>query len=409
MTGRPPEPVNLLACLRRAGARLRSANDLEQSRRPFRWAIFSIVRRFRPLTYLPVKKPKTAVFFVGGIPRPSSKVAAVITELQESGLPVRAVVYGSPHDNQAAIRGLRFLLRLTWALAFALKVRRRCRRLDDVERQILLNYAFARRWLRDRPGVMPVIISDVSPGLHALWCAAAREGNRAIFWQDDFHHHEYLPYPICAAAVLNLPGLSVVKDRSTALIIARRPTSPPVRLRLIPENPTVGVATNDYFSASPEEVQRLHELADALGRPVLQLRLHPNSRLRASDLAGVRVELAAREEPMADFAARIDLAVVGNSAAQLWLLRNGVPVLHASGLDALGYDLYGYVKKKFVFGATMPLPELLTEVRCFYEDRDHHFEKLKAYTTVPAGVRVGELKHLQALLLHPSRKNADAE
>lgn len=244
---------------------------------------------------------------------------------------------------------------------------------------------------------MPVIISDVSPGLHALWSAAAAEGNRAIWWQDDFHHHWPLPYAIRGAAVLNEPGLAAALEKGTAQVIAKRPTKLPLPIKPIPENPVVGMATNASFSIGPNEIAMMKTLVHALNVPVLHLRVHPNRPLTSADVKDAPVQLAPRDETMEEFAARIDLAIVGNSAAQLWLIRNGVPAVHVPGFDGQGYDQYGYVKRGLVFGMRHFDEIRLSEIRSFYCEQNKMIRKLFCYTTLTSTDYVSGLSGIMRL------------
>lgn len=383
---------NLLACLRAAGARVRPAEAREQSARPWRWKLFGPIRRFRPLTQFPLSRLRGKSFYVSGQPRPNSKNAAVVNELREAGIDHRFLAHGTAQDENALVKALRLIVRLPWAIGFVAQISKRCRSLDGVDRQTLLNYALARRWLRNRPGLMPIIISDVSPRLNALWAAAAAEGNRAIWWQDDFHHHWRLPYAVRGAAVLNEPGLLVAKDRGTAQVIAKRPTKPPLRIRPVPNNPIVGLATNASFYVGPTQIAILKTLATALNVPVLHLRVHPTRRLSNDDLQDVPVQLAPQDETMEEFASRIDLAVVGNSAAQLWLIRQGVPVIHVAGLDVQQYDLYGYVKRGFIYCVSNINELNVVQATAYYSYPEANYRKVFNYTSVSSSKSVGALK-----------------
>jgi len=110
-------------------------------------------------------------FYVPGQPQPNSKTAAVVNELRDAGIDHLLLVHGTSQDEAMLVKVARLIFRLPWALGFVVQTHKRCRHLDRVDQQTLLNYAVARRWLRNRPSLMPVIISDVSPGLHTLWCA----------------------------------------------------------------------------------------------------------------------------------------------------------------------------------------------------------------------------------------------
>ena len=388
---------NLIACLRAAGLRIRPAEAREQSTRNWRWKLLAPIRRFRPLTDLPLARLLGKRFYVPGQPQPNSKTAAVVNELRDAGIDHLLLVHGTSQDEAMLVKAARLIFRLPWALGFLVQTHKRCRYLDRVERQTLLNYALARRWLRNRPGLMPVIISDVSPGRHALWCAAAAEGNRAIWWQDDFHHHRPLPYAIRGAAVLNEPGLAVARDKGSARVIAKRPTKPPLPIRPIPESPVVGMATNASFSVGPNEIAMMNALVKALNVPVLHLRVHPTRPLTNDDVKGAPVQLAPREESMEEFAARIDLAIVGNSAAQLWLIRNGVPVIHVPGFDMQGYDRYGYAERGFVYGSEYIDQISIADIVDFYKGVDAILAKVTEYTTVRYDQCAGVLEDLKTL------------
>jgi hypothetical protein len=253
---------------------------------------------------------------------------------------------------------------------------------------------------------MPIVISDVSPLLNMLWCAADREGNRAVWWQDDFHHYNWwqdishhgtwLPYDFRATALLNEPGYMTAVNRNPGALFVARPTEPPLPLRKIPEKPVVGVATNASFRAGQTELGFLKALAASMGVETLQLRLHPNSRLTQSDFHGAPITVAPSDESMKDFAPRIDVALVGNSASQIWLLRNGVPVVHVAGMDPHGFDLYGYCKQGFVFGERSTEQLSIKKLNEFYQNKNH-YEILCRYTTLETQ-RLEELPSLKGLL-----------
>lgn len=380
-----------------AAARVRPAEARERLNPPWRWRLFSPIRLLRPLTEFPLSRLRGKHFYLHGQPRPNSKTAAVVHDLKRAGIENFVLAHHTVFDKSALIKSIRLIIRLPWAVGFVLVTFKRCRRLDRVHRQILLNYAFARRWLRNRPDLMPIIISDVSPSRHALWAAAATEGNRAIWWQDDFHHHWPLSYTICGAAVLNEAGFAVAKAKEPASVIAKRPTKLPSSVGPIPNKPVVGMATNVSFSVGQNEIASLKSLAATLQAEVIHLRLHPNSHLTAMDFYGAPVKLASSDEPMDRFAARIDLALVGNSAAQLWLIRNGVPVIHVSGFDQQGYDCYGYVKRGLVYGSKSIDQIQVSDVVRFYKDPDELLEKVTEYTTVNASQCTSELQDFKKL------------
>ena len=395
--------TSLLSCVRGAGERLRPALLEEKHRRPLRFRFLQPFRVFGSLTFMPLVWPGNEVFFLSNYPRANSKTAAVLNELVDAGVPKSSFLYPPEAGNAPWARIVRLLLRLPWALIFLLTLKRRVRRLDDVDLAIVLGRESFRRTLNKARRVMPVIISDVSPTLHMLWSAAAAEGNRAIWWQDDFHHHWRLPYGIRGAAVLNDPGLAAAHAIGTAQVIARRPTVESIGLRNVPENPRVGVTTNARFGQDVRQIHRLAEIAARLGADTLYLRLHPNSALDAADFHNLPIELAPKGEPMHRFASRVDVAVSGNSAAQLWLLRYGVPIVHVAGLDPQGYDLYGYVERGFAYGARDVSELSVAALRSFYSNPHVKSELVRSYTSIVDAENVPELSALGRLLQGPGQ------
>jgi hypothetical protein len=366
-----------------------------------RFRILEPLRLLEPLAMLPLFWPRHARFVLLSYPQPNSKAAAAHDELVAAGIPRDAIWHPPLGGDRLAVRSLRILARLPWAIGTLARLRQRLRRRDHIDARIILGRESFRRTLRTNPHLTPLIISDVSPTLNTLWSAAAAEGNRALWWQDDFHHHARLPYDVRAAAVLNEAGLQAARQRGTAAIIARRPTEPPVPLRRVPRAPTVGVATNASFATTEAQRTLLATVAAKLGVDQLQLRLHPTRRQPASAFRDWPVELAPADEPMDAFAARVGLVVVGNTAAQIWLLRKGAPVLHISGLDTLGYDRYGYARQGFVLGIEELDTLSLDRVAAFYESDPSLPTRIREYTTVDASRGVSELSELASLMARP--------
>lgn len=339
---------SLLACLRGAEARLRPALAAARRRRPWRERLIRPFRRFAPLAFVPTTLPDDVRYYLPSAVRPNSKAEAVVRELCAAGVPRRAIW---TREADRAWRAVRVARHLPHAFCLWWTMRSRRRPLDDVGQQVVFGRAFYRRLLRSHPRVTPIIISDVNPQLHMLWSAAAAEGDRALWWQDDFHHCGPLTQSIGAAAVRNAPGYRAARRRSAGARILRRPGAVVRDMRAIPEPLTAGLATNAFFAASDEQRALLRRLRDAIGASVLEVRLHPNSRLGETDFPESWLAIAPRDEPLTAFADRINLCIVGNSAVQLQLACLGVPVVHVSGLDTHGFDLYGYCRDGLIYGA----------------------------------------------------------
>lgn len=389
--------TSLLCCIRGVRVKIVKAKARERQRRPLRFAVISVIRIVSELGNVPLRRLSGPAIYLPSLPAPNAKSGYVRDELLAAGLPQGNFHHAQASDSKALVRLARLLVRLPWALFMLGYLVKRSRRLDRVGLQITLGREAFRRWLRRSPNVYPVIISDVSPARHMLWSAAAKEGNRAIWWQDDFHHHRPLPYRTRAAAVLNEPGLQVAKAHGVSLL-TQRPTHPPRKVKKIPAKPTIGIAVNARFMANPTQKNLIFHLCQALDVDELALRLHPTSRLSPAVFNDCPVRVAASDESLTDYANRMDLAVVGNSAIQLWLLRAGVPVVHIQGLDEQGYDRYGYVGKGIVYGCESIDEMTLSAIRTFYDSTAAAFDKLARYTSIQASNRVAGLGALGDLM-----------
>ncbi len=340
--------AELLICLRHAGARLRPAMAAQRDRHPWREKLISRFRWVEPALTVPRRVGPQYRFLMLGIERPNSKVQAVLTELCEAGVP-RETIWTLADDTES--KYLRFLLRMPRLLIVAFRTTRPKQRLKIADRWSVLGYSLYRDLLCTSKTATPIIISDVSPHLNMLWAAAAKANHKLLWWQDDYHHIHRLPYAVTDAAVLNEAGATAVLQRNPEARIAARPPLERRPIRSVSDRPRIGVAVNASFTASNAELSVLAAVRDALDTKSICLRLHPNSDLHAEHTPKEWLSFAPQMESLANFAARIDLAVVGNSATQLRLLALGVPVVHIAGLDRHGFDLYGYVHNGLCFGA----------------------------------------------------------
>ena len=261
-------------------------------------------------------------------------------------------------------------------------MKRRAPFLDCIDLQILLGREVFRHLLHRYPMVKPIIISDVSPDLHMLWSAATVAGCGALWWQDDFHHIHPLPYSVTTAAVLNQGGYEAVLNSSTSAMIVYRPKVTLKPFRPIPAHPKVGIAINNSFMATKEQRKYLEQIRQEFGVNGLYVRLHPNSKLLPADFPEHWITIAPFDESLEQFALNIDIAVVGNSAVQLRLVCEGVPVLHIPGLDDNGYDMYQYSLKGFTFGIENIGANILSDLSNFFND-----PKLKVRLADYVGVR----------------------
>lgn len=395
--------IGLLVCIRGAGERLRPAIERQKRRHPLREIVMSKLRVFAPLTQIPLYLSKEIRFFLPSYPIPNSKTAAVVHELYAAGISRRMIWTPGPSENYTIINFARLLYRLPCALIFIFIVIRRAPSLDCINLQIILGRQVFRQFLHRHPLVMPIIISDVSPDLHMLWSAAAVAGRGALWWQDDYHHIEPLPYPVAAIAVLNQGAYEAVLHSSPLAVRVTRPSITLKPIRPIPDYPKVGIATSNFFIASIEQMKFLENIRQALGVAELYIRLHPNSKLVPADFTAHWITIAPYDESLEQFSLNIDIAVVGNSAVQLRLICEGVPVLHVPGLDPHGYDVYGYCRSGFIYGLEKIGAHILTEINLYYNAPELQV-RLADYVSVRDTVKLAGLSQLNYCFYGDTRR-----
>lgn len=338
----------LTICLRRAGLRLRPSMNAQVTLRPLRERFARAFRWIQPAFLVPHRIPSSYQFYLPSKVAPNSKAKAVLHELSCAGIDETKIWTQKDDLESKAAKLIRRIPRIGSVLYRTLGHQSN---FDVADRWTILGYSLYRDMLRRNPHITPVIISDVSPELNMLWAAAARENHRLIWWQDDYHHAHRLPYPVTDAAVLNEAGAAAVKQSAPFAKLAARPAAPCKPICLAPEKPRLGVAVNASFSASLSQLSVLAQLRDALDAASVCVRLHPNSALHNEISPKEWLSFAPQTESLAEFAARIDLAIAGNTATQLRLIAAGIPVAHVTGLDGNGFDLYGYVHSGLCFGA----------------------------------------------------------
>lgn len=373
--------ISILTCLRYARVRLVDSIERQREIHPIRERFMGLLRVILLPSYIPLSLPLGVEYFLPSAPSPNSKSAAVFNELIEAGVS-RSKIWTPPFDQRQILRRLlRVFARLPLAIFVLLKRFRSGYRLDWVDTYIILGRQVYRTLLRSHPQLIPIIISDVSPALHMLWSAAAKEGNCAIWWQDDYHHFDYFPYPVKAAVVLNEKALLSIRQRYGDVRIFMRTQTAVQPMRQIPKNPRVGVATNGFFDATKDQRILLLFIKENLDADKLRLRLHPNSKLTGEDFPEPWIDVAPANESLEDFAQRVDTVVVGNSAVQLRLLYQGVPVFHIAGFDEYGFDLYKYCHQGYVVGFEILEQLTISSVIAFYSEK-YDMERLEKYMTV---------------------------
>lgn len=391
--------ITLLTCLRKARIRLDESIALQRKKKPVKERFMGPLRTILLPAAIPLTLSRSAKFYLPSANHPNSKYAAVYNELVTAGISKASIAIQPTAKGFSALGILRILVRLPLVLFFWLKKFRSGSRLCWIDMYILVGQSCYRRLFYRYSQVMPIIISDVSPALYMIWSAAVTEGDRAIWWQEDYHHYKTdISFSVCASVVLNEKGFMLAQKCSSAKKIFIRDSTKVRPMRSICERPRLGVATNVFFDASEQQRALLKDIKDSLGADKLRIRLHPNSVLSAIDFHESWIEVAPNSELLKDFVDLIDICVVGNSAVQLRLLCDGVPVVHVEGLDHHAYDAYTYCAQGFVFGVQDFHDLTLDNVRSFYsggESRGY----LKRYVGVASEGKGSPLSEISSLLL----------
>lgn len=378
--------TNLLLAIRLSKKRLVPAIKIRKKSNPSLEFLMRWVRVFTALKDIPVKSIQNKKYYLDAFPKPNSKAFAVIDELTQTKI-VKSDLF---IKSERQLLG-KELARLSYygilTLPTLFRLLKRKTNLNEVDVHVVIGYVAYKRFLNKNKNLIPIIISDITPTSHMLWAAAASLNRDVFWWQDDYHHFKgfssenYLPYTCSIAAVLNQKGLETVLEKNPKAEIFLRKQIQVKELTAIPEYPKVGIATNAFFEANSSQTELLIRLKRFLKIDKFKIRLHPNSKLKQSNFPYDLVEIAPIDENIDDFANSIDLAIVGNTAVQLKLLCEGVPILHIPGLDHYEFDTYGYCKLGFTFG-TEQIPTLnLKEIKDFYLNPEIQ-KKLIQYVSV---------------------------
>jgi hypothetical protein len=189
-------------------------------------------------------------------------------------------------------------------------------------------------------------------------------------------------------------GLETVLAKSPKTKIFFRKQTIVKPLRLIPNNPRVGMATSAFFEGTKEQIELITRLKEKLKIQTLKIRLHPNSKLTAKSFPYGLLQIAPVNETVDSFATSLDIAIVGNSAIQLKLLCEELPVIHIVGLDNDQFDIYKYCENKFCFGLQDINLLDLSSVKQFYANPNIQ-EKIIEYVNIENLKKYQPLKNLR--------------
>jgi hypothetical protein len=389
--------VNLLRAIRLSRKRIIPAVDRQAGLSPQKEKLMRYLRVLTPLAQVPISIDHKYRWYLDGTIDANSKTGAAFKELATAGIDADTIWYKELACVNIFKRVNRIALRLPRLFILLLIRFRTIKNLDLVALQVLVGYIGYRSFFKKYQNLKAIIISDISPYLHMQWIAALAEGNKVMWWQDDYHHYNgfsddnYLPYQCHYAAVLNEFGLKTVKENNIYAQTARRSYTVVKTLREIGDESKVGIATNVLFQASPAQIETMQKVKEFLNVSDLYLRLHPNSQLHNSRDLPKWLKVASKSETLTEFAKKVDVAIVGNTSAQLKLLCLGVPVVHLNIFDHFGYDLYQYCRLGFSFGVREIDSLSMESVKLFYTK---YFEQISLEEFVNVQSEIAELQNI---------------
>jgi len=329
-------------------------------------------RRFHYLAVIPLSMHGMRGFYVRSNGFVNSKGQMTRSALAHAGIDPKFLQPRVASSSWIRIRkATRLLVRMPTAILIAARLSNRVRQSKE-DIGIIIATILAQRMLVRNHNLIPIINSDLSPSQVIVACAAQGVNRPSVWWQDDFHYTEPVPFHVAAAAVLNRNGLGAVQARNPgAMILQRQPQAgltnlqPPENMRIPATVRRAGVAVNGLFSGEKNELEMLSRLRRATGVDELELRLHPTAGNAPRNLPD-KIRISPQDESVDEFCSRLDLAFSGNSAIQYKMVVAGTPVIHVSGLDGLEFDLYRYVDKGLVFGSRAIEETIVARALDFY-------------------------------------------
>ena len=381
--------INLFRAIHLSRLRIEPAVKKQASKGMYRECYMRYLRVLSPLGEIPLFVTERYNWYLDGENHSQSKTGIAFRELIEAGLSRETIWHRRPHNpwQHFVIKVFRIGCRLPRMFILVVSKFSILKKLDLVALQVIVGYVGFKGLFNSHSHLIPIINSDISPTLHMQWAGALAAGNKVMWWQDDYHHYDGFPdehfcsYKFDFAAVLNNHGLRTAKLKSRNASLFVRPSLTIKPMRSIPENPRVGFASNVYFEANEEDCERIEHLMRILEAELVLVRLHPNSKLHETQPENPLMYFAHREQSIEEFVESVDIIFVGVSAVQLKLLCTGVPVIHISGFDQFGFDLYRYCQMGLVYGKQNIDEIRLEDAQNFYKNPEHS-KKLKEYVQV---------------------------
>lgn len=355
---------------KRFGSKIKSHNISSNKREIF--GIYSYA------VNIPLLKIKPNSFFFDSVGSGSSKSGIAFREMSQwvLGRNDRRLKIGSEKTGKNYFfRIIRFIYQRLLLISLHRRVKKS--KLDEFEKKVIISYAAFNLFFKNNARVYPVIISDTSVN-YLIMAYAADENSGAFWWQDDYHHKQKPRFKVIGAALLSQSLYADYRKTHKQDMLLLRNVSSTKKVKFPQIISSVGVAVNGSFTGNKLEINKLMQILKITHSEAIEVRLHPTSHKNFP--LPTWIKISRMDESIDQFALRHNLIFVGNSAAQIKILKEGVPVVHTSDLDDNGYDLYEYVKNSVVYGSRSLHRTLIADVREFYGN-NVYYEKLEQIVT----------------------------
>ena len=216
------------------------------------------------------------------------------------------------------------------------------------------------------------VIGDLSPWLIAFARAAEDAKHQVVAWQYGYLDFKRFPVRPTFACVLNTRGLPLARrSNPSKMTESRSYWRPGVEFKPVDTGYFKGRPVGVMLKAQSgdEAVMQCVKLAATLDQP-LEVRLHPNSRLKPTDFPHA-IKVCDPGEKMSTFLRRVGLVICGNTTAQLEAVAEGRPVVQCAGLDPLPFDTYRFHELGIVPGVEAPEALSIQDIESFYSDPAH--------------------------------------
>jgi len=313
----------------------------------------------------------------------TSKIGIAYDELIEDGC--ESVIYDHTFFGYfyRLIKLFRIIYRLPRALMYITYIRWRssCAGSSYDALVSLVVYDIYKSFFEKNLHMVPLVISDLGALRYIIGRAASVNGNYGVWYQQDYHHTYNESIVVSSAIVMTDAEAKKIRNVSEDITLYSRPCNNMRRFKSDVRDPRIGLAVNSLFDVSTLSDGFVEKIMCYVGCDSLYIRLHPrNYREVHKKILNKKnfCSFAPQDERLEDYLEKVDVVIVGNSAFALHALILGIPVIHTSGLDPKGYDIYKYVDEGIVFGEESLRYNVIERMNDFYGNTDY-YENLKSF------------------------------